>query len=556
MYDADSIIIGSGLGGLATGLSLARAGQKVLILEQHYVPGGWAHSFLREGFKFSPGVHFVGHLHEGGNGREVFEGLGIANDLSFFQQNPKGYDYNIVGDHHFKMPAGVENLKEALSERYPHQRKGIRKYLDFNKMVYKELFVALEPQRHLLDVLTLPYRTRHIGRMGWWKFRTIINLFLKDPYVKTHLSLQCGNYGLPPKLTPFVVHSVVSNHCMAGTHYPRGSGSGLVKGFTTNIKKLGGTIRTSAGVDKILIEETGKGKKAVGVELNNGEKLYAKHIVSNADPHNTYFKMIGKEHLSKKLMKKLRKTKYSVAALNLFMVVEADLRSMGMDSGNIWYVKYPDIDKIFDELTQKTLLQDPEFPALFVSSPTLKDPVSFNGKHHTLEVILLIPNDEFKKFESLKYEERSEEYLDFKGRVEQKMLRTLEKVLPGISSKVKLLELGTPTTAKHYIRSTEGNAYGLEKNLFQVGPFNFRQKTEIENFYLTGAATLSHGLIGAANSGIGTASRILGCKQEELLQFNEGQHLRVFQAEDDSEWPDWLKAKQQVRQRRGMMKSF
>lgn len=60
MQEFDTIIIGSGVGGLSTAICLARAGQKVLVLEQHYVPGGWSHSFTLKGQRFSPGVHYVG----------------------------------------------------------------------------------------------------------------------------------------------------------------------------------------------------------------------------------------------------------------------------------------------------------------------------------------------------------------------------------------------------------------------------------------------------------------------------------------------------------------
>ena len=554
MKDADVIIIGSGMGALAAGLSLCRAGKKVILFEQHYVPGGWAHSFIREGHKFSPGVHFIGHLHEGGNGRNVFEGLGVANDLVFFQQNPDGYDHNIVGDHNFDMPAGIDQLKEKLGEQYPRSARGIRKYLDFQTKIFDEMFYAIKPDKTWFQWATMFWDTRHVGRTGWWKLNTIQDLYLDDPYVKTHLSLQSGNYALPPKLTPFVVHTVVANHCQHGTYYPRGGGSGLVKAFTNNIKRLGGEIRTGCAVNRILLEEGPKKKKAVGVELANGETYYAPAILSNADPHKTYFDLIGQEHLSKRILKKLNRTKYTAGALNLFMVTDMDLRAAGMDSGNIWYSSVPDLDEVFDTLMKKDILEDPVFPAMFLSSCTLKDPVSYDGRQHSIDAIVYTHYDTFKKYEHLKYDQRSAEYQDFKKRLEEKMVRTMEKIVPGISRHIQFMELGTPLTANHYINVTEGNIYGPQKTLFQMGPFNYRHRSEIDNLYLCGAATLSHGLIGSTNSGISAAATMLGVRSHELLQFGEGQYLRTYSAEDDSAWPDWLLKKREVRERRAKVR--
>ncbi len=58
--DFDTVIIGSGAGGMTAALALAQAGQRVCVLEQHDVPGGWCHSFTLEGYRFSPGVHYLG----------------------------------------------------------------------------------------------------------------------------------------------------------------------------------------------------------------------------------------------------------------------------------------------------------------------------------------------------------------------------------------------------------------------------------------------------------------------------------------------------------------
>ena len=61
----DTIIIGSGAGGLSAAICLAKEGQNVLVLEQHDVPGGWSHSFYLKGHRFTPGVHYIGLLGEG-----------------------------------------------------------------------------------------------------------------------------------------------------------------------------------------------------------------------------------------------------------------------------------------------------------------------------------------------------------------------------------------------------------------------------------------------------------------------------------------------------------
>ncbi len=65
MTQYDTLIIGSGAGGLTAAVALAQAGQKVLVCEQHDVPGGWTHSFTLNGYRFSPGVHYIGGIEAG-----------------------------------------------------------------------------------------------------------------------------------------------------------------------------------------------------------------------------------------------------------------------------------------------------------------------------------------------------------------------------------------------------------------------------------------------------------------------------------------------------------
>lgn len=211
MKEFDSIIIGSGAGGLSAAICLARAGQKVAVIEQHYVPGGWCHSFYLDGHRFSPGVHYIGSVDEGQSGRKLYEGLGIANDIVFFRMNPMGYEHCWIGDEKIDMPAGAENLYAALAERFPKEKKGLRKYLDLIKKVSYE--IQLIPKMNgFWDNLTIAYRTRHLGKYGLFSLKRVIGWHIKDPLLKKVLNIQCGDHGLPPGKASFPLHCALMDH--------------------------------------------------------------------------------------------------------------------------------------------------------------------------------------------------------------------------------------------------------------------------------------------------------------------------------------------------------
>ena len=543
----DTIIIGSGVGGLSAAIFLSRAGQKVLVLEQHDVPGGWCHSFYLNGHRFTPGVHYVGLLEKGQSTAKLYEALGIANDLTFFRMNPSAYEHVYIGDERFNFPGNFDDLVSSLVERFPKEEKNIKKYLNLVRNVSAELQL-LPYVEGFWQHLTIPYRTKHMGKYALFSLKRVIDWHIKDPLLKKILNIQFGDHGLAPAKASFPLHCAVMDHYFNGGFYPCGGGAAIVKAMTTAIKKNGGEVKTQQEVKRILLEGNKK-KMAIGVELESGERIFAKRIISNVDPNITYQKLIGEENLSNRLRKKLGKTTYSCTSLMLFLTVDMDLRASGIDSGNIWLMPNEDMDTVYERMMQPDITNEDAIEGMFISCTTLKDPSSFDGKHHSIEAITYLDYKVFEKFKDEK-EPRSKEYLQFKELLTEKMIKTLEKVLPNVRKHIVHKELGTPITNEYYINTTNGSVYGTEKKLTQIGPFAYKAKSEIKNLYLCGASIVSHGVAGAGYSGLQTAGEILNLKQKELLKTDEDQSITILEAEENANYPKWLNNKIESKKRK------
>jgi all-trans-retinol 13,14-reductase len=543
MLDADTIVIGSGAGGLTAALCLAQAGERVLVLEQHYVPGGWCHSFRLGGYNFSPGVHYIGELGPDQLMRKIYEGLGVAGDLTFFQMNTDGYEHFRIGDKIFDLPSGKEAMVERFKARFPNEASGIEAYFFLVDTISKELTVIPET-KSFKDFLAVPYRTRHVGRYGLYSLERILRDRISDPLLRAFLSVQCGDHGLPPSKIPFALHAAVAGHYLSGAYYPLGGGASIPKAFIRALRKENGAIWLSTPVDKMLIEERGWRRHAIGVRLRDGSELRANRVVSNATPHITYDRLVGREHLSRSLRCKLDRTLYSVSALSLFLATDLDLESMEMDSGNYWYVPNVDFEAVFERSQAPNVINDNEFPGIFMGITTIKDPSSFVDGHHTMEAITFLTHAAFSAYADSTSGERPQEYSALKRRLIGTMLKTIERIIPGIRDHILFCDLGTPLTNVHYVAATQGCCYGTEKSLGQIGPFGFKPLSEICGLGLCGASTFCHGVMGATLSGLGLAARFLRCRPSELL-YATGHELQTYPADRPSQWPQWLHDKRQ-----------
>lgn len=499
----DAIIIGSGMGGLTTAALLAKAGKKVLVLEKHYVAGGFTHTFKRKKFEWDVGVHYVGQVNiKDGLLRKAFDY--VTDGKLKWTDMGEVYDQAIIEGDVYNFKAGKKEQIEQMISYFPEEEKGIRAYY---KLVSKVGGLSLM----FFAERTMPaWLSKSIGyflRRGFYKFSQkttyeVLREFTTNEKLIAVLSAQCGNYGLPPKKSSFAIHAMVVDHFLDGGNYPVGGASSIPKSLISVIEANGGTIAISANVKRIIIENN----KATGVEMENGDQLHAERIISNTGVHNTYNKLIRTE--KSESTNELNNMKPSISHVCLYVGLNASDEALALPKHNIWLYDSYELDSNYDKHMSN---RDFDPSLAYISFPSAKDS-DWPGTHpgtSTIQVIASCPYEWVEQWENLKWKKRGSEYEAYKEQTRERLLEKLYSVLPQIKDKIAISELSTPLSTKHFSSYSRGEIYGLEHSTARFKLKQLRATTPYKNLYLTGQDIVCVGVGSALFSGIITSVVIL-----------------------------------------------
>jgi len=494
----DAVVVGAGMGGLTAAALLARAGRRVLLVERHDRVGGYAHAFRRGRYLFDSAVHVVGGCEPG-----AFEGGGLVHrllealevrDLCHFERIDPFYTAVYPGTS-LRAPCDLEEFVAVHAEEFPGEEKALRQVLGECLAIRQEVGRAGELES-AFEVIRARSRFPTLLRYRRATLAEVLDEHLESPELKALLGTPWPYLGLPPSRVSFLYFAtMLMSYVADGAYYCRGSFQRLANSLASALEARGGELLLRSPVRRIAVE----GGRVRGVVLENGQRIEAPLVLSNADATQTVLELVGSEAFPADYLEALRRLRPSVSAFVVYLAAELELCP---ESASHETFLYPGFD------------HDASFAAggrgeagwLSVTIPTLADPGLAPAGTHLLVLTTLVPPDAVASWREAKEE------------VTRELLERASRHFPGLAARARLVEGATPRTMERYTRNSGGACYGFELTPRQVGPGRLSGQTPVAGLHLVGHWTQpGGGITGVVTSGVLAARAALGCANEAGL---------------------------------------
>jgi phytoene desaturase len=485
------IIIGSGFGGLGAASRLLSAGHNVTIIEKRDKLGGRAYVYEQNGFKFDggPTVITAPFMFD-----DIWEAAGKKRSdyVEFVPCNPfyriyddKGVSFDYNNDHEF-------TLKE-IDKRCPSDKAGYEKFLGTTKAIFDKGFTELADQPFLNFTDMLKVAPDLIKLQSYKNVYNYVAQFIKDDFLRMCFSFHPLLVGGNPFDTTSIYAMIHYLEREWGVHYAMGGTGAIVQAFEKLITEQGGKFHLDTEVEEILV----KNRKAVGVRLQNGEKLDADIVVSNADVAFTYKNLINPNHRRKYTDRKIARTKYSMSLFVIYFGTKKRYLDSGLAHHNI--ILGPRYKALLDDIFHKKHVAD-DF-SLYLHMPTITDSSIAPEGHEGFYVLSPVPHldsgTDWNEFAPI-YKDRIMDFLE-------------ENYLPDLKENLVAEHYIDPLHFQNTLNSYKGSAFSVEPILTQSAWFRPHNKSEdVDDLYFVGAGTHpGAGLPGVLSSSI-IAQNLIG----------------------------------------------
>ncbi len=449
----DAIVIGAGIGGLVCANLLGRGGMKVLLIEKHYMLGGFCSSFRRKGFVFDAATHFYPLL---GNPQtltgKLLRELGISTE--WIKMDPVD-QFHFPGSPPFAVPANFSDYIHLLKRSFPHQTNAIDSYFGELRQAY--MYGLL----HYFKGVANDY----VERLEHCTMTAKLDEHFSDPRLKAVLMGDTPHWGCLPSRTSFIFDAMLRLSYFLGNYYPKGSSQQFADDLGRGIESRGGRILKCAAVDEIRIA----GESVRGVAVRTVSRRATEYfefespiVISNADARHTYRDLLGAKRCDPWVLDRIESMRPSYPCFLMHLGLRGmNPQRLAAAEGYYWSSFDPNdvVRNVFK---------------IFV--PTHFDPAIAPPGCQILIVQKLSPVP-FAQISDWDANKTS---------IEAIIMERLRAILPGIDDCIVVRLAASAMTSYRFTGNHEGAMLGWEMSPDQLGANRLPFYTPVRNLYLTG----------------------------------------------------------------------
>lgn len=449
----DAIVIGAGVGGLVLANLLGRDGLKVLVLEKHYMLGGFCSTFRRKGFVFDAATHFYPLL---GNPETLTGKLlrDLAIPTEWIKMDPVD-QYHFPGQEPVAVPANFADYISLLKTRFPHQSPNIDSY--FGELRRACTYGLL----HYFKGIGNDF----VERLEHCTMLEKLNEHFTDPKLRALLMADTPHWGGLPSRTSYIFDAMLRLSYFLGNYYPKGSSQKFADDLGRGIESRGGKILKCAAVESIRISGgVVRGVRISTVSRREPERFEfeAPVVVSNADALHTYRDLMGPDHCDRWIVERMQSMTPSLPCFLMHIGLRGmDTERLAAAEGYHWSCYDPEdairnVFKIFIPTHFDTDIAPPGCQIIIIQK--------------------LVP---------LRFDEITD-WPAHKLKVENEVMKHLRRILPGIDDHIVVSTSASAMTSYRFTGNHQGAMLGWEMSPEQLGSGRLPFSTPVRNLFLTG----------------------------------------------------------------------
>ncbi len=523
MESYDVVIIGAGHNGLVCAAYLLKEGYSVALLEKRSIPGGAAttEELLPEeapGFMFNRCAIDHEFIHLG----PVVEELELNKyGLEYLFCDPTVFCPHPDGKY-FLSHKSVDKTCQEIAQFNQRDAKKYAEFIDFWQRLQKAIQPVFNapPQaifdilgnydaksiQSLLSVLGGPHKSLDLIRTMLTSPKDLLEEYFDSEFIKAPLSRLASEFGAPPsQKTISVGGMMMSMRHNPGMARPRGGTGALTQALVNLVKDKGGVIFTDQSVKRILLD----GKKAVGVEVENGKEYRAKKgVISNIDAKRVFMQMLEPgeiaavdKDLRERLDRRIVNNNETILRIDCALSEAPRFEHHNhRDEYLIGSVLIADsMRQVEIAHTEPAIGNIPDAdPSFYAVVPTMRDPSMAPDGRHTLWVEFFAPYQingaEGTGFAGTGWTD------ELKNKVADRVIDKFADYAPNIKQSIIARNVESPAELGDRLGAYKGNYYHIDMSLDQMVFFRplpeiANYTTPIEGLFLTGAGTHPGGAI-------------------------------------------------------------